>query len=75
MRKFYLLRFAAILMTSLVASCTYMVAESLDNCRVESEKFLGYTLWEEMDCTDDKDEDNGPLVRKRKRKPDGDTAH
>jgi len=76
MRKFYLLRFLVILTTSLVASgCTYMVAESLDNCRVESEKFLGYTLWEEMDCTDDKDEDNGPLVRKLKRKPDGDTAH
>jgi hypothetical protein len=52
-----------------------MVAESLDNCRLEAEKFLGYTLWEEMDCTDDKDEDNGPLVRKLKRKPDGDTAH
>ena len=72
----YLLRFAAILTTSLVASgCTYMVAESMDNCRVESEKFLGYTLWEEMDCTDGDDEDHGPLVRTLKRKPDGDTAH
>ena len=77
MRKFYLLRFAAILMTSLVASgCTYMVAESLGNCRVESEKFLGYTLWEDWDCTTDKDGDNGPLVRKMKKgSADGDTAH
>ena len=76
MRKFYLLRCLAILTTSLVASgCTYMVAESLGNCRVESEKFLGYTLWEDWDCTTNKGEDDGPLARKLKRKPDGDTAH
>ena len=76
MRKFYLLRFLAILTTSLVASgCTYMVAESLGNCRVESEKFLGYTLWEDWDCTVDKGADDGPIVQKLKRKPDGDTAH
>jgi len=52
-----------------------MVAESLDNCRVESEKFLGYTLWEDWDCTTDKGEDDGPIIQKLKRKPDGDTAH
>jgi hypothetical protein len=54
-----------------------MVAESLDNCRLEAETFLGYTLWEEMDCTDDKDEDNGPLLDavRKKGKPGGDKAH
>ena len=72
MRKFYLLRCLAILTTFLVASCTYMVAESLDNCRVESEKFLGYTLWEDWDGTTDKDDDSGPIVRKLKKgKTDG----
>ena len=76
MRMTYPLRFAAILTTTLVVSaCTYIVAESLDNCRLEAEKFLGYTLWEDWDCTVDKGEDDGPLVRKLKRKPDGDTAH
>ena len=55
-----------------VSGCTYMVAESLDNCRVESEKFLGYTLWEDWDCTTDKDDDSGPIVRKLKKgKTDG----
>jgi hypothetical protein len=38
------------------------VAESVEKCRMEAEKFLGYTIWEELDCTADKDDNAGPLL-------------
>jgi len=64
---------AMILMTALVGSCSYLVAESVEKCRMEAEKFLGYTIWEELDCTADKDDDAGPLldIVRKKGKTDG----
>jgi len=40
---------------------------------MEAEKFLGYTIWEELDCTADKDDDAGPLldIVRKKGKTDG----
>jgi len=76
MNRTYRRHCAMILMTALVGSCSYLVAESVGKCRMEAEKFLGYTIWEELDCTADKDDDAGPLLDAvRKRKPSGDKAH
>ena len=38
-----------------LAGCTYLVADSIDNCRFETERFLGYTLWQKMLCIEDKE--------------------
>jgi hypothetical protein len=54
MRTTYLPHCAVILMTSSVGSCTYIVADSLNNCRFESERFLGYTWWTQIECLEEK---------------------
>jgi hypothetical protein len=41
-------------MTSSVGSCTYIVADSLDNCRFEAERFAGYTWWTSVECVEEK---------------------
>ena len=41
--------------SAVLAGCTYLVADSIANCRFESERFLGYTLWQKVHCIEDKD--------------------
>ena len=56
MRTTYLPHCAVILTTTLAGSCAYTVVDSADACRFESERVLGYTMWTDIDCTEEKDE-------------------
>jgi len=48
--------------------CTYMVAESLDNCRFEAEHIAGWNLWSKMNCLEDKErKPQRPIVSEGKK--------
>jgi len=51
--------------SSAVSGCAYVVVDSMEYCRLESEKMAGFTVWMKVTCIGDKDL-VGPLRKQLK---------
>ena len=48
--------------------CTYIVADSMTNCRYESEDVGGWKLWSKLHCVDEKErKPQRPIVSEGKK--------
>ena len=49
------MRYALLLPLLATAGCGYIVADSIDNCRYESESVGGWRVWSSIRCVEDKE--------------------